>query len=250
MPRSPAVARRPQLFCLESAHDTAGPFRHQLLQLAKLHARPALIYASAKAEGALLEALRQPLLPGITTAARRTRQPAGAADAGASAGRAEGVAADGCFDVRIERSSLFHPSQARAVLEAVHLRSWPPGLGARERLHRLNAVMNLSNEQQVCAVGALLAVLMREGRLALGGSTHDAGAAGGQTTAADSCGGGAAPSKVTAPVELLSIQEVSMDGYLLVDPVSQAALQIFSQETHPAASMGIGAGREGASLLR
>ena len=152
-PPPPPFARRPQLFCLESADDTAGPFRHQLLQLDKLHARPAVIYASAKAEGALLEALRQPLLP-CATAARSTHDDAGAATA---AGVAEGPAPDGCFDVRTERSSLFQPRQARAVLEAVCLRSWPPGLGARERLHRLNAAMSLSSEQQVCAAGALLA---------------------------------------------------------------------------------------------
>lgn len=240
-PPPPPFARRPQLFCLESADDTAGPFRHQLLQLAKLHARPAVIYASAKAEGALLEALRQPLLP-CATAARSTHDDAGAATA---AGVAEGPAPDGCFDVRTERSSLFQPRQARAVLEAVCLRSWPPGLGARERLHRLNAAMSLSSEQQVCAAGALLAVLAREGRLALGGGAWEAGAPVGAATDADSCNGGVAAAGGAAPTELLSIQEVSLDGYLLVDPASQAALQIFTPEAHPAASMGIGVCEEG-----
>ncbi|KAL4443274.1 hypothetical protein ABPG75_011011 [Micractinium tetrahymenae] len=229
------------LFYLESPDDTAGPFRHQLLQLAKLHARPAVIYTSAKAEAELLDALRQPLLPGAASVERSTHQ-AGSSSGGANAAaQAEGPPPDGGFDVRTERSSLFHPRQARAVLEAVHLRGWPAGLGARERLHRLNAALSLSSEQQVCAAGALLAVLVREGRLALGGSGGwEARAADGAATGADSCVSGAAPTSGAAPIELLAIQEVSLDGYLLVDPASQAALQIFSPDAHPAAAMGIG----------
>ena len=35
------------------------------------------------------------------------------------------------------------------------------------------------------------------------------------------------------------ISELSLDGYLMVDPVSMAALQIFQEESHPSA-MGIG----------
>lgn len=62
----------------------------------------------------------------------------------------------------------------------------------------------------------------------------------GAATDADSCNGGVAAAGGAAPTELLSIQEVSLDGYLLVDPASQAALQIFTPEAHPAASMGIG----------
>lgn len=126
------------------------------------------------------------------------------------------------------------------MLEAVHLRSWPPGLGGRERLHRLNAAMSLSCEQQVCAAGALLALLVREGRLALGGGGLESGTPVEASTEGGSGAGGAAPPSGAAPIELLSIQEVSLDGYLLLDPASQAALQIFSPEEHPAASMGIG----------
>lgn len=39
---------------------------------------------------------------------------------------------------------------------------------------------------------------------------------------------------------LSGLSEVSLDGFLLVDPVSLAALQIFTEEAHPSA-MGIGA---------
>ncbi len=35
------------------------------------------------------------------------------------------------------------------------------------------------------------------------------------------------------------ISELSLDGYLMVDPVSMSALQIFQEDSHPSA-MGIG----------
>lgn len=199
-------ARRPlQLFCMESADDTSGPFAHQLLQLAKLHARPCTIYVSAKAEPALVEALRAPLAGGgsasaaAPTSAAPEQQPPAAAE----------------FDVRCERSSLFAPRQARAVLEAVHLRGTPPGLSARERLHRLNARLSLSSEQQVCAAGALLAVLAREGALGGGGGSGEGG---------DDEGGSAGTAG--AAMSINGICEVSLAGYLMVDPASLAALQV------------------------
>lgn len=200
----------PQLFCLESADDTSGPFAHQLLQLAKLHARPALIYCSAKAEPALVEALRAPL-PGGAAAGGPAPAPRPAAAGGAAHGQGaeqpQQVEPAAGFEVRCERSSLFQPRQARAVLEGVHLRGTPPGLSARERLHRLNARLSLSSEQQVCAAGALLAILAREGLLRGGAPGADVGAGGGGAM----CLGG--------------IREVSLDGCLMVDPASLAALQ-------------------------
>lgn len=186
--RSPLPNRRPQLFCMESADDTSGPFAHQLVQLVKLHARPRVIYASAKAEPALLEALKAPLAaaaPAPTTAA-----------APASPGAGE-------FDVRAERSAIFQLRAARATLEALHVRSMPAGLSTRERMHCLNARLSLAADRQVCAAGALLAVLAREGRLGGGGD------------------GGA-----SAALTVSGVQEVSLDGYLCVDPASRAALQV------------------------
>jgi DNA mismatch repair protein MSH5 len=112
------------------------------------------------------------------------------------------------------------------MLEAVHVRGMPAGLTPRERLHRLNACLSLSSEQQVCAAGALLAILAREGRLAAG--------------PASSLNGGTAGGTAEAAMQLESVCEVSLDGYLLVDPASMAALQIFQPEAHPAAAMGIG----------
>ena len=160
---------------MESADDTTGPFRHQVLQLAKLHARPSVIYASSKADAELLAILRVPL-PGAAATSTRTAAPtatagtattaagqgrnqltapqaAGAAPAPAAAAAGQAAApssaAAGEFDVRTERAALFQPRQARAVLEGVHVRGMPPGLSTRERLHRLNALVSLSSEQQV-----------------------------------------------------------------------------------------------------
>lgn len=166
---------------MEAADDASGPFRHQLLQLAKLHARPGVIYCSSKAEPELQAILRAPLAAGVAPA---SAEPA-----------ADGAPprAPGEFDVRPERAVLFLPRQARSVLEALHVRGMPPGLSTRERLHRLNAMLSLSSEQQVCAAGALLAVLAREGRL--GGGGGDAGEHGG-----------------SALMCVDSISEVSLDG--------------------------------------
>ncbi|EFN56890.1 hypothetical protein CHLNCDRAFT_144556 [Chlorella variabilis] len=226
-----------QLSCMESEDDTSGPFRHQLLQLAKLHARPAVIYVSSKADAELLRVLRSPL------AGAAPPPPAPSGGTGAAGDHA--VAAAGEFDVRTERSTLFLPRAARAMLEAVHVRGTPPGLTPRERLHRLNAMLSLSSEQQVCAAGALLAVLAREGRLAPA-SAASAADGGEEASAAD---GGTAGGTAAATMEVASIAEVSLDGYLLVDPASMAALQIFQQEAHPAAAMGIGQPKEGFSVF-
>lgn len=44
------------------------------------------------------------------------------------------------------------------------------------------------------------------------------------------------------------LAEVSLDGFLLVDPASLAALQIFQEERHPS-MMGIGQPKEGFSVF-
>jgi DNA mismatch repair protein MSH5 len=221
-----------QLFCMESSDDTTGPFRHQLLQLAKLHVRPRVIYASSKADTELLAVLRAPLAGGAGGAVSE----GGHGNNASAEAAAAGGGSSGECEVRTERSTLFLPRQARAVLEAVHVRGTPPGLSTRERLHRLNTMVSLSAEQQVCAAGALLAVLVREGRMqapAPGEAAHTA--AGGGNGGEDTSGGSSG-----ALLSLASISEVSLEGYLAVDPASLAALQIFQEEQHPAAAMGIG----------
>ena len=217
---------------MEGADDTSGPFSFQLLQLAKLHVQPAVIYAPAKADAALLDALRAPLLPPPDVGAGAT-----AAAVTASAMTRE-------FEVRLERSTHFHIRQALATLEAVHVRDWGGSggqqqqhwLDPRERLHHLHACLDLSREQQVCAAGALLAVLAREGRLATTGSGATATAAAAAAGVAEA--GGPAPLLCVA-----SVREVSLGGHLAVDPASLAALQVFQEEAHPAAALGIGACR-------
>ena len=74
-----------QLFAMEARDDASGPFRYQILQLAKLHAVPQVIYTSSKADPELLELLRSPADP----TAPATQQ----------------------FEVRVEKSSLFLPDK-------------------------------------------------------------------------------------------------------------------------------------------
>ncbi|GAB4818643.1 hypothetical protein N2152v2_005689 [Parachlorella kessleri] len=188
-----------RLFAMEARDDASGPFRYQILQLAKLHAAPQVIYTSSKADPELLELLRSPVDPTAPAAQQ--------------------------FGVRVEKSSLFLPDKARAVLENVHVRGMPAGLSPRERVHLLNAMLTLSSEQQVCAAGALLAILSREGLLAGCSSDEDA-----------------------VVFSVNGISELSLDGYLMVDPVSMSALQIFQEESHPSA-MGIGQAKEGFSVF-
>lgn len=83
----------------------------------------------------------------------------------------------------------------------------------------------------MCALGALLIILQKHDLLTGGGEDPD-----------DSSGG------PTPLMSVESISEVSLDGYLLVDPASLAALQIFQEERHPSL-MGIGQSKEGFSVF-
>ena len=75
------------------------------------------------------------------------------------------------------------------MLACVHVRGMPAGLSAREHAHQLNALVSLAAEKQVCAAGALVAILSREGLLR-GDAPGDAGALRGWLLGA---GRGAAP---------------------------------------------------------
>ena len=120
---------------MEGADALRGPCGAQLLQLARLTADPDVVYVSSRAEPEVAAALCVP-------------QP------GSAPGRTP--------EVRAERAALFQPVNARRALGALHVRGTPRGLGARERMHRLNAVLSLGAEAQVCAAGALLAILARD----------------------------------------------------------------------------------------
>ena len=255
----------------EALDEPAGPFAHQVLQLAKLHAQPAVIYVSARADEGVVAALRAPLAPAVGggSPAAWPRPTEGGLAPGGGSGAAGG------FDVRLEKSSLFAPAAARAALEAIHVDGLaPPGASSRERLHALNARLSLAREQQVCAAGALLAILARAGLLSAGRGCGAAAAAAGRGPAASSLSPAAAsllpssppargsslwglgeedtlpadyrrgargthPSAAAAAFSLSGVSEFSLDGFLTVDPVSMEALQIFSLESHPSA-MGIG----------
>ena len=161
----------------------AAPYGYQALQLVKLQVNPCCIYVSSKADAALVEACRRPPLGGV--------------EAG------EGVAeAAGC-EVKTERASCFHYSQAsfplgwgvlvvlavqvcRCVRVYTHgfvicpmhysplqaiknldfllVQGMPDTETQQDRLNYLNTLIDLSREQQMAALGALLFILQRVGQ--------------------------------------------------------------------------------------
>eukprot|EP00887_Chlorella_sp_A99_P001023 scaffold14.g1023.t1 len=243
-----------ELLATEAADEAGGPFPHQLLQLAKLHAQPRLIFVSAKAEEGVVAALRAPL-----------------AAAGGTVGAHDGADGErspaGKYEVRLEKSSLFAPAAARAALAAAHVRGMPRGLSERERLHALNARLSLARQLQVCAAGALLSILSRDGLLratpaqcpsppeppsssrseASARSLFD-GLADGSNNAPSSLPPDSEAAAAGGAFSLTSLAEFSLGGFLTLDPVSLEALQIFSSEGHPSA-MGIGSSKEGFSVF-
>jgi hypothetical protein len=122
---------------MEAAEDGSGPdASFPSLQLVKDQARPRVAFASSKADSRLVAALAAPL-PGCSES----------------------------LDVRLEKSSLYSLASARRALESCHVDGMAGGLHPRERLHVINTMVGLAREQQVCAVGALLVVMARDGLL-------------------------------------------------------------------------------------
>lgn len=198
--------------CMEAAEDFSSGFSHQTIHLARLHALPGTIYVSSKAPEALLDALRQPLHYSSAPANENNENNQHPTNNGTL--------------VHLERNKLFTITSARPILESVHIRGLMPShnLPSRERLHIINTVVNISLENQVIALAALLYILSREGLL-----QHD-------------------PDAPSACFPLTSLQETTLDGYLLVDPGSLESLAIFKEESHPSA-MGIGRSKEGLSVF-
>jgi len=186
---------------------------YKLVQLARLHVMPDVIYVSSKAPPALVAALKAPLFP--SSHAFETEEQRASSEMPSTSSK-----------VFIERAKFFSLDSARATLEAVHLPNMQPSRlkGPRERLHILNTTVSLSREIQICAAGALLAILSHEGLLA-----RD-------------------PSAPTASLPLAALKEASLQGHLLVDPASLEALHIFHEEKHPSA-MGLGKSKEGLSVF-
>ncbi|KAG0569294.1 hypothetical protein M758_6G076000 [Ceratodon purpureus] len=99
-------------------------------------------------------------------------------------------------------------------------------LNDRERMHLLNSMMNLDSEIQVRAAGGLLSILQQEMLIdAVNVEEYR-----------------------ISPVQIESICELSLDGFLNIDAATHDALQIFQVDKH-ASSMGIGKAKEGFSLF-
>ena len=142
-----------------------------------------------------------------------------------SSKNAELLASHSSFEIRLERAKLFSMPTALNVLSRVYLPIINPQIVGRDRLHAINTLMNLSAEQQTCATGALLSILIREQHV-IPQSNNDS----------------------EYGIHLSFLGETSLSGYLMVDPISLEALGIFSEDTHPS-SMGIGRAKEGLSVF-
>lgn len=171
-----------------------------MLQLAKLQAAPSTIYTSSKADKLFLDKLH---------------------DAG------DAHQLNSQHRVRIEKASLFSLDHALRLLQNTHIRGMPINLAAQDRLHYLNTRINLAATQQVCAAGALLEIMHREGYLS---TSHSADLV-----------------DMPAALSIDGFSEISLDGFLKVDCASMHALQIFQEDRHPSA-MGIGQSKEGFSV--
>ena len=132
------IAHAAQVNVMQSHDDAHGPFAFQMLQLAKLQAAPSVIYTSSKQDKMFLDKLRAPMLPSDSAPVH---------------------------DVRTEKASMFSFEQALRLLQNLQVRGMPLGLTGSNRLHVLNTHINLAATQQVCAAGALLAIMHREGLL-------------------------------------------------------------------------------------
>ena len=185
---------------MQTHDDAHGPFAFQMLQLAKLQAAPSVVYTSSKSDKVFLDKLRAPMHPSGNAA---------------------------LHDVRTEKASMFSLEQALRLLQNLQVRGMPSGLTSSNRLHALNTCINLAATQQVCAAGALLAIMHREGLLCPAQATESG--------------------EIPAAIFVEGLSEVTLDGFLTVDSASMLALQIFQEDRHPSA-MGIGQSKEGFSV--
>ena len=130
-------------------------------------------------------------------------------------------------DVRTEKASIFSVDQALRIFQNLQVQGMAREATGTDRLHILNTHINLAATQQVCAASALLAIMHREGHLS-------------RAQAAES-------SDTPAAMFVEGLSEITLDGFLTVDPTSMFALQIFQEDRHPSA-MGIGQSKEGFSV--
>jgi DNA mismatch repair protein MSH5 len=192
-------------------HDqTEGPLKYRGLQLAKLQAQPAVIYVSTRADDEIISELKVSI----------------SADPEA-----------GDMSVRLEASSLFSYKTALRYLQSLHVRGMPKGLETADKMSFLNSMINMTSPQQVCATGALLAVLHREGLL---------GSACPGRLDAEGAEEAALPGK-SRIITVEALTEAALCDFLTVDAVALKSLQIFAEECHPS-KMGVGVSKEGLSV--
>nr|XP_024357002.1 DNA mismatch repair protein MSH5-like isoform X3 [Physcomitrium patens] len=129
-------------------------------------------------------------------------------------------------EVKIVKSSHFSYQQARHRLAYLRVTGMEEDFNDRERMHLLNSMMNLDSEMQVRAAGGLLGILQQE--MLIDDMVVE--------------------EYRISPLQIGSICELSLNGFLNVDASTHDALHIFQVDKH-ASSMGIGKAKEGFSLF-
>ncbi|WIA22147.1 hypothetical protein OEZ85_004483 [Tetradesmus obliquus] len=213
-----------ELSVMQVPDDSKGACAYQMLQYAKLQVNPQVIVLPATAEADLLAAAKAPA----------------AAAAGAAALAGDGIEGDAEVVVQLQRPSMFTYDRALKMLAAVAVREHSGNQYNQQQLqlhaagaagragHQGSSTMastadliDLAAQQQVAALGALVAVLLQV-------QQEDAGGGEGMLL-----------------VDKLT--EMKLEGHLLIDGPSLSALDVFKEEEHPSA-MGIGSSKEGASV--
>ncbi|KIY99037.1 hypothetical protein MNEG_8926 [Monoraphidium neglectum] len=124
---------------MQTADDGRGPLKFQMLHYVKIQTDPDVICLSATAESALVEAA------------------AAEAPGAGVAGRLEG------YCVQLERSSVFAHDKALHALQQLSVCGLPSLASPQHHLQQLGRFLDLGQPALAGALGALVAVLLREG---------------------------------------------------------------------------------------
>jgi len=256
-----------ELGLLQASDERRGPAAFETLTEAVLQLRPQVLCLSAKAGADVVDAARRALA--LAAAAERRQQQADAAAAAeeegteqapAQAGPAPSCGAPQEGTVRFERAALFGYDQARAVLES----ALPPpssspcfpsaggggggggGASGAGTAGGGNVGDGCSNNielspgagaLQVCAGGALIALLRRERVLA-----PEQGGDGDAENDGDGEDGDDGDGRLAGPTRVLRCVPLPLPARVDVDPGALRFLGVFRAAHHPS-RMGIGAGR-------
>ena len=254
--------------------------RFRCVALARSEARPAVIFASTKSTDALLKALelggaRQSAAATASVSQAYSQQTRPTQQTRSyeqsyeqSQPPSEEDAGDGAV-VHTLPAAYFAYEDALAVLERLHVavddptcdadaeqdlygpdggkqRRWRGGGSGGGgnigfgRLQRARALMDVGQQAQVRAAGALLLALER---------APDSPARRAVLMSDDSTdGGGFQAQRAAPPLMVARVREISFRGIAYVDVGALTALQIFADDAHPSV-MGIGTKKEGFSLF-